>query len=156
MKVRILILLMIKITDNTNILQGPCIPEVCVLHLLFFYYKHIEDPLPDDHDHDHDHQSTVFNGFDQSLSTKDSRLAVKSSRNFLLFFCSSGRLVTGLVREFLEYFDLDFSIAVFDPETNFVSISLLNKMMSFMLDTSKFKSVLKYHTGWPLTLDHTV
>lgn len=148
MKVRI-ILLMIKITDNTNILQGPCIPEVCVLHLLFFYYKHIEDPL-------HDHQSTVFNGFDQSLSTKDSRLAVKSSRNFLLFFCSSGRLVTGLVREFLEYFDLDFSIAVFDPETNFVSISLLNKMMSFMLDTSKFKSVLKYHTGRPLTLDHTV
>ena len=42
---------------------------------------------------------------------------------FLTFFCfcSSGRLVTGLVREFLEYFDLDFSIAVFDPETNFVS-----------------------------------
>ncbi|XP_078375032.1 centrosomal protein 43-like isoform X2 [Oculina patagonica] len=32
---------------------------------------------------------------------------------------SEGRLVTGLVREFLEYFDLDFSIAVFDPETNF-------------------------------------
>ncbi|CAH3121247.1 unnamed protein product [Pocillopora meandrina] len=30
-----------------------------------------------------------------------------------------GRLVTGLVREFLEYFDLDFSIAVFDPETDF-------------------------------------
>ena len=33
-----------------------------------------------------------------------------------------GRLVAGLVREFLEYFDLDFSIAVFDPETNFVSL----------------------------------
>ncbi|XP_027040418.1 FGFR1 oncogene partner-like isoform X2 [Pocillopora damicornis] len=32
---------------------------------------------------------------------------------------SEGRLVTGLVREFLEYFDLDFSIAVFDPETDF-------------------------------------
>ena len=29
--------------------------------------------------------------------------------------------MTGLVREFLEYFDLDFTIAVFDPETNFVS-----------------------------------
>lgn len=146
---------MIKITDNTNILQGTCILclEVCVLYLLSFYYKHIEDPLPDDHDYDH--QSNVFNVFDQSLSTKDSRLAVKSSRNFLLFF-SSGRLVTGLVREFLEYFDLDFSIAVFDPETNFVSDSLLNKMTFFMLDTSKFKSVLKYHTGQPLTLDHTV
>ncbi|XP_068755101.1 centrosomal protein 43-like isoform X3 [Montipora capricornis] len=32
---------------------------------------------------------------------------------------SEGCLVTGLVREFLEYFDLDFTIAVFDPETNF-------------------------------------
>ncbi|XP_073259140.1 centrosomal protein 43-like isoform X1 [Porites lutea] len=32
---------------------------------------------------------------------------------------SEGRLVTGLVREFLEYFELDFTIAVFDPETNF-------------------------------------
>ena len=40
-----------------------------------------------------------------------------------LSLCSSGCLVTGLVREFLEYFDLDFSIAVFDPETNFVSDS---------------------------------
>lgn len=35
-----------------------------------------------------------------------------------------GRLVTGLVREFLEYFELDFTIAVFDPETNFVSHAL--------------------------------
>ena len=42
--------------------------------------------------------------------------------NKLLFpSCPIGRLVTGLVREFLEYFDLDFSIAVFDPETDFVS-----------------------------------
>ncbi|XP_068698862.1 centrosomal protein 43-like isoform X1 [Montipora foliosa] len=32
---------------------------------------------------------------------------------------NEGCLVTGLVREFLEYFDLDFTIAVFDPETNF-------------------------------------
>ena len=38
-----------------------------------------------------------------------------------LFSCFTGRLVTGLVREFLEYFELDFTIAVFDPETNFVS-----------------------------------
>ena len=102
-------------------------------------------------------KSTVFNRFDLSLSTEDSRLAVKSSKHFLLFFfCSSGRLVTGLVREFLEYFDLDFSIAVFDPETNFVSDSLLNKTMFFMLDTTKLKSVFKYHTGWPWTLDHAI
>ncbi|XP_020912220.1 FGFR1 oncogene partner isoform X2 [Exaiptasia diaphana] len=32
---------------------------------------------------------------------------------------SEGRLVTGLVREFLEFFDLDFTIAVFDPESSF-------------------------------------
>ena len=32
-----------------------------------------------------------------------------------------GRLVTGLVREFLEFFDLEYSLAVFDPESNFVS-----------------------------------
>ena len=44
----------------------------------------------------------------------------------LLLFISYtvGRLVTGLVREFLEYFELDFTIAVFDPETNFVSHAL--------------------------------
>ncbi|XP_013403917.1 FGFR1 oncogene partner isoform X2 [Lingula anatina] len=30
-----------------------------------------------------------------------------------------GRLATSLVREFLEFFGLDFSIAVFDPETGF-------------------------------------
>ncbi|EDO38339.1 predicted protein [Nematostella vectensis] len=32
---------------------------------------------------------------------------------------SEGRLVAGLVREFLEFFELDFTIAVFDPESNF-------------------------------------
>jgi hypothetical protein len=33
---------------------------------------------------------------------------------------SLGRLVTGLVREFLEFFDLEYSLAVFDPESDFV------------------------------------
>jgi hypothetical protein len=37
----------------------------------------------------------------------------------------SGRLVTGLVREFLEFYDLDFTIAVFDPESSFVSLFLM-------------------------------
>ncbi|XP_031558086.1 FGFR1 oncogene partner-like isoform X2 [Actinia tenebrosa] len=32
---------------------------------------------------------------------------------------SEGRLVAGLVKEFLEFFDLDFTIAVFDPESSF-------------------------------------
>jgi len=31
---------------------------------------------------------------------------------------TNGRLVASLVREFLEFFDLDFTLAVFDPETN--------------------------------------
>jgi len=31
---------------------------------------------------------------------------------------TNGRLVAGLVREFLEFFDLNYSLAVFDPETN--------------------------------------
>jgi len=31
---------------------------------------------------------------------------------------TSGRLVLCLVREFLEFFELDFTLAVFDPETN--------------------------------------
>ena len=37
--------------------------------------------------------------------------------------------MTGLVREFLEFFDLDFSIAVFDPESSFVSIVYKNKLL---------------------------
>ena len=31
---------------------------------------------------------------------------------------TNGRLVASLVREFLEFFDLNFTMAVFDPETN--------------------------------------
>ncbi len=31
-----------------------------------------------------------------------------------------GRLVTSLVREFLEFFNLEYTLAVFDPETNIV------------------------------------
>ena len=30
--------------------------------------------------------------------------------------------MTGLVREFLEFFGLEYSLAVFDPESSFVSI----------------------------------
>ena len=41
--------------------------------------------------------------------------------------------MTGLVREFLEYFDLDFTIAVFDPETNFVSHTNVQSFSSFKM-----------------------
>lgn len=38
-------------------------------------------------------------------------------RNFMN--TKEGRVVTSLVREFMEFFGLEFSLAVFDPETNF-------------------------------------
>ena len=34
--------------------------------------------------------------------------------------------MTGLVREFLEFFGLEYSLAVFDPESSFVSICMLS------------------------------
>ncbi len=34
-----------------------------------------------------------------------------------------GKIATGLVREFLEFFELEFTCAVFDPETNAVGLS---------------------------------
>ena len=44
----------------------------------------------------------------------------QSYNNKLTEFLSTtnGRLVASLVREFLEFFDLNFTMAVFDPETN--------------------------------------
>lgn len=35
---------------------------------------------------------------------------------------TTGRMVVGLVREFLEHFNLEFTTAVFEPETNSVSL----------------------------------
>ena len=50
------------------------------------------------------------------------------------FANSLGRLVTGLVREFLEFFDLEYSLAVFDPESNFVSIYIYDTNRWFAID----------------------
>lgn len=50
-----------------------------------------------------------------ALKTK-SRLVNPPLCSFLS--TTNGRLVASLVREFLEFFGLDFSLAVFDPETN--------------------------------------
>ena len=58
--------------------------------------------------------------------------------------------MTGLVREFLEYFDLDFTIAVFDPETNFVSQSKCTlipgnqQQMIFLLPTEDELPLTKF------------
>lgn len=38
-----------------------------------------------------------------------------------MFGHSTGELATALVREFLNYFELDYTCSVFDPETNAVS-----------------------------------
>ena len=41
--------------------------------------------------------------------------------------CYAGKVVTALVREFLDYFELEYTRSVFDPETNAVSfVSLLH------------------------------
>lgn len=40
----------------------------------------------------------------------------------LIFFL--GRLVAGLVAEFLRFFNLDFTLAVFQPESSTVSVDL--------------------------------
>jgi hypothetical protein len=38
-----------------------------------------------------------------------------------MLLCYAGRVVTALVREFLDYFELEYTRSVFDPETNAVS-----------------------------------
>ena len=45
-----------------------------------------------------------------------SRLVNTKLTNYLN--TTNGRLVASLVREFLEFFNLDYTLAVFDPETN--------------------------------------
>jgi len=51
----------------------------------------------------------------ENVKTK-SKLVNQNLIDFLS--TTNGRLVASLVREFLEFFDLDFTLAVFDPETN--------------------------------------
>ena len=41
-----------------------------------------------------------------------------------MLLCYIGRVVTALVREFLDYFELEYTRSVFDPETNAVSCTL--------------------------------
>jgi len=43
---------------------------------------------------------------------------------FILFFVL-GQTVAGLVREFLEFFNLEFTLAVFDPEAGLVSLNVV-------------------------------
>ena len=41
----------------------------------------------------------------------------------------TGRMVTSLVREFLQFFDVEYTLAVFDPEIGLVRIALLIPMV---------------------------
>ena len=46
----------------------------------------------------------------------------------MLCLSLSGRQVAGLVREFLQHFNLDYTLAVFDPESGCVCIVSLQKV----------------------------
>lgn len=53
----------------------------------------------------------------------------------------AGRLTAGLVREFLQFFELDFSCSVYDPETNVVKTP--NECVCLLLtDLNYFISIL--------------
>jgi len=55
-----------------------------------------------------------------SLEAEQTKTKAAQANPKLVSFLSStnGRLIASLVREFLQFFDLEFSLAVFDPETN--------------------------------------
>ena len=62
-------------------------------------------------------RANVYIALEEGDNVKNkSKLVNQKLSNFLS--TTNGRLVAGLVREFLEFFDLNYTLAVFDPETN--------------------------------------
>jgi len=62
-------------------------------------------------------RANVYMALEEGENVKNkSKLVNQNLIDFLS--TTNGRLVASLVREFLEFFDLDFTLAVFDPETN--------------------------------------
>ena len=57
------------------------------------------------------------------------------SPSLLLF---AGRLVASLVAEFLQFFNLDFTLAVFQPETSTVRMMLFTSVSETAFDTDGF------------------
>jgi len=57
----------------------------------------------------------VYTTLESAHVPKHSKLSNQSLAHFLS--STSGRLIFCLVREFLEFFELDFTLSVFDPET---------------------------------------
>ena len=63
---------------------------------------------------------------EQFQKSKEGELCYKGAQNAWLLItglcCNAGKIVTALVREFLDYFELEYTRSVFDPETNAVSV----------------------------------
>ena len=70
----------------------------------------------------------------------------KLVNNKLTAFLSTtnGRLVASLVREFLEFFDLNFTMAVFDPETNIGELSLISIICQSIIDRHRQQGQNEY------------
>jgi hypothetical protein len=72
-----------------------------------------------------------------------------------------GQLTVGLVREFLEFFELDFTCSVFDPETNALSSytgrkSLADQMnLDHTPDSPLISELFKRVQNRPLSLEAT-
>jgi len=62
-------------------------------------------------------RANVYIALEEADGVKNKSKLVNSKLNDFLS-TTNGRLVASLVREFLEFFDLNFTMAVFDPETN--------------------------------------
>ena len=62
-------------------------------------------------------RANVYIALEEGDSVKNkSKLVNRKLSEYLS--TTNGRLVASLVREFLDFFDLDYTLAVFDPETN--------------------------------------
>lgn len=62
-------------------------------------------------------RANVYIALEQGDNVKNKSTLVNNKLTDFLS-TTNGRLVASLVREFLVFFDLDFTLAVFDPETN--------------------------------------
>lgn len=62
-------------------------------------------------------RANVYIALEQGDNVKSKSTLVNTKLSDFLS-TTNGRLVASLVREFLAFFDLDFTLAVFDPETN--------------------------------------
>lgn len=62
-------------------------------------------------------RASVFLALEENISTREALLKNEELSAFIQI--PGGILILNLVREFLEYFGLDFTLSVFDPETKY-------------------------------------